>query len=106
MPTQIRRGHGIWDETKAKELADREATAREVSDQLQLLSRDLDEHPTFHPLARPARQVAEVESQAARAALETARRAGDPARRQAELEQAGARLARRDFEGRRAETQV
>ncbi len=89
----IRRGHGIWDETKSKELAARETSAREVSDQLQLLSRDLEEHPTFNPLARPARQVAEVESQAARAALETARRAGDPARRQAELEQAGARLA-------------
>ena len=102
----IRRGHGIWDETKAKELADREATARDVSDQLQLLSRDLEEHPTFHPLARPARQVAEVESQAARAALESARRAGDPTRRQAELEQAGVRLGRRDIEGRRAETQV
>ncbi len=88
----IRRGHGTWDETKARELADREATAREVSDQLQLLSRDLEEHATFNPLARPARQVAEVESQAARAALETSRRASDPARRQAELEQAGARL--------------
>ena len=89
----VRRGHGVWDETKAKELAEREAAAREVSDQLQLLSRDLEEHPTFHPLARPARQIAEVESQAARGSLEAARRAGDPAKRQAELEQAGVRLA-------------
>ena len=71
-------------------------TAREVSDQLQLLSRDLEEHATFHPLARPARQIAEVESQAARAALETTRRADDPDQRVAELEQADVRLGNRD----------
>ena len=51
--------------------------AREVSDQLQLLSRDLEEHPTFHPLARPARQIADVESQAAQTTSRRARRAVD-----------------------------
>jgi hypothetical protein len=89
----IRRGHGIWDETKAQELDQAAAHARDISDQLQLLARDLAERETFQPLARPARQVAEVESQAAHSSLETARRASDPARRQAELERAGVRLA-------------
>ena len=88
----VRRGQGAWEETKAKELAEREAAAREVSDQLQLLSRDLEEHPTFHPLARPAHQIAEVETEAARGSLEAARRAGDAVKRHAELEQAGVRL--------------
>jgi hypothetical protein len=87
-----RRGQGVWNETKAKELADREAAAREISEQLQLLSRDLEEHPTFHPLARPARQIAEVENEAARSSLDAARRADDPVKRQAEIEQAGLRL--------------
>jgi hypothetical protein len=90
---EVRRGHGNWDETKAKDLADREASAHEVVDQLQLLSRDLEDHPTFQPLARPARQIAEVESEAARAALDAARRATDPAARHTELDQAGTRLA-------------
>jgi hypothetical protein len=89
---EVRRGHGAWDEARAGDLAARESATREGIDQLQILSRDLDGHETFHPLARPARQVAEVESQGARTALELARRATDPADRQAALEQAGTRL--------------
>ena len=89
---QVRRGQGGWHETNANELTKSEAAAREVSDQLQILSRDLLEHATFHPLGRPAHQLAEVESEAARGALTRARRATDPARRHAELELAGTRL--------------
>ena len=103
---EIRRGHGGWDETKANELADREANVREVSEQLQLLAHDLEEHPTFHPLARPARQVADVESQAAQSTLQTARRATDAAQAPRRA-RAGRRAARnRIVEARRAETEV
>jgi hypothetical protein len=84
---EVRRGHGAWDDAKARALAERAETASAVSDQLELLSRDLEAHATFHPLARPARQVAEVENQAAQAALATARRVTEPASRHAALEQ-------------------
>jgi len=87
-----RSGNGTWDDRRAKELVDAEASARGVSDQLQLLARDLAEHPTFQPLARPARQIADVENQAARDSLEAARRAGDAAKRLHELQQSGVRL--------------
>ncbi len=54
--------HRVLGRGKAKALVDAEASTRGVSDQLQLLARDLDEHPTFQPLARPARQIADVEN--------------------------------------------
>ena len=81
------RGTASWDDGKAKALVGAEGSTRDVSDQLQLLARDLDEHPTFQPLARPARQIADVENQAAHDTLEAARRAGDAAKRLHELEQ-------------------
>ncbi len=87
-----RQGNEPWDSTKAKALADREGSTREASDRLRRLARDLDEHPSFHPLGRPARQVAEVEVEATRVELEAARRADDPARRSASLQAARTRF--------------
>ncbi len=91
-PITLSAATASWDEGKAKALVDAEGSTRDVSDQLQLLARDLDEHPTFQPLARPARQIADVENQAARDTLEAARRAGDAAKRLHELQQAKLRL--------------
>jgi hypothetical protein len=88
----VRSGNGTWDDRKAKLLVDAEASAHGVSDQLQVLARDLAEHPTFQPLARPARQLAEVETEAARATLDAARRTGDAAKRLHELQQSKVRL--------------
>jgi hypothetical protein len=88
----VRTGNGTWDEKRAQTLVDTEASARSVTDQLQILARDLDEHPTFQPLARPARQLADVENAAARVSLEAARRASDAPKRVQELQQAGLRL--------------
>jgi len=87
-----RRNQGRWDEAKAKAVADREAAAGDSADRLQLLARDFADHPTFRPLARPTRQVAEVEVEAARATLEAARRADDGGKRFDELQRAHGRL--------------
>ncbi len=85
------RDPAAWGPDRAAALAARESEARGVDDRLQLLARDAEADPTFAPLARPARQAADVEGESARAQLEKARRAG-PARRLAELRQADARL--------------
>ena len=87
-----RRGNGPWDDERARALAGREASARDVSDQLQGLARDFEEHPTFQPLARPSRQIAEVEAESARATLESARRDDDATKRLDDLKQADGRL--------------
>ena len=81
-----------WDAGRDADLAAREVEARVVEDKLQVLARDLQDDPTFAPLARPTRQAAEVEAEAGRAQLEQAKKAADPAKRLVELRQADARL--------------
>ncbi|HEV3165240.1 MAG TPA: hypothetical protein VGZ22_14535 [Isosphaeraceae bacterium] len=87
------RGNGRWNRERDDALTYRETATRDVVDGLQLLARDLEQHPAFRPLARPARQVADVESEAGRSMLEQARRAPDAARRLTDLQQADSRLA-------------
>jgi hypothetical protein len=81
-----------WDAGRDADLAAREVEARGVEDKLQLLARDLQNDPTFEPLARPTRQAAEVEAEAGRLQLEQARKATDSSKRLVELRQADARL--------------
>jgi hypothetical protein len=81
-----------WDAGRDADLATREVEARSVEDKLQLLARDLQNDPTFEPLARPTRQAAEVEAEAGRAQLEQARKASESSKRLVELRQADARL--------------
>ncbi len=85
------RDASTWGPDRDAALAAREAEARAVVDRLQLLARDVEADPTFAPLARPARQAADVEGESARAQLDKARRA-EPARRLAEIRQADGRL--------------
>lgn len=89
----VQRGNGQWDRDRQQALTRREAEARGVSDRLQLLARELAADPRFGPLARPTRQIAEVEAEASRAMLEQARGQADPARRLNDLRQADSRLA-------------
>ncbi len=89
----VQRGNGDWDRDRRQALAHREAEARAVADGLQKLAVDLTDSPAFRPLARPARQAAEVEAEAARATLDQARQADAAARRLADLRQADSRLA-------------
>jgi len=89
----VHRGNGAWDDDRRQALGRREADARAVADGLETLAADLADAPAFRPLARPARQVAEVEAEAARATLDQARQADDAAKRLADLRQADARLA-------------
>ncbi|MDR3636399.1 MAG: hypothetical protein P4L84_21530, partial [Isosphaeraceae bacterium] len=86
------RGNGEWDRERQQALAERETEARDVEDRLQLLARDFDAEHEFRPLARPARQIAEVEAEAARAVLEKARRTDDAEERLNDLRLADARL--------------
>ena len=88
----VLRGNGEWDRDRKQALGHREAEARSLGEKLEALAADLDNDPTFRPLARPARQVAKVEAEAARATLDEARQANDPALRLAELRQADTRL--------------
>jgi len=88
----VRRGSGVWDEARQRALDERAAAARAEEDRLELLARDLADIPRLRPLARSARQIAEVEAEAVRAALEQARREDAAARRLADLEQAAGRL--------------
>ncbi len=87
-----RRDNGSWDDLRQQELDRRETAAREVVDRLHLFANALEEHPQFAPLARPARQVADVEAEAGRESLDQARRAPDPTRRLEDLKQADERL--------------
>ncbi len=88
----VQRGNGEWDGDRRQALTRREAEARSVVDQLEKLAVDLADTPAFRPLAHPARQVADVEAEAARATLDQARQANDAAKRLAELRQADSRL--------------
>jgi hypothetical protein len=89
----VQRGNGRWDEERQQSLSQREAAAREMVDRLQLFSNELEDHPQFAPLARPAKQIADVEAEAGREMLDQARRAPDASRRLEDLKQADARLA-------------
>ncbi len=89
----VQRGNGEWDRERRQGLARREAEARAVAEDLEKLAHDLADAPAFRPLARPARQIAEVEAEAARATLDQARQADDDRKRLAELRQADSRLA-------------
>ena len=81
-----------WDKAKDQALAGREAVARKVIDDLGALARDLDADPTYRPLARPAKEIADVEAEAGHAALGASRRAPDAAKRLGELKGADSRL--------------
>lgn len=87
-----RNGNGTFTPDKVQELARREAAARGAVDGLREFARRLDNTPAFRPLARPARQAADVEAEAARATLDQARQDDDPAKRFAGLRLADARL--------------
>lgn len=87
------RGNGVWDKARQQELASREKEARAVEDHIQLFARALEADAEFHTLARPARQVADLEAEESRAMLDHARRTTDPERRLDDLRQADARLA-------------
>ena len=91
----VQRGNGRWERTEQQALEDREAAARAVTDRLQLLSRALagEAEPGLRELARPARQVAEVEAESSRAMLDQARRDAEAAGRLNDLRQADHRLA-------------
>jgi len=88
----VQRGNGRWDDDRRQALSEREAAARGLVGKLEGFARDLADDPAFRPLARAARQTADVEAEAARETLDRARQAGDPAARLAELRQADARL--------------
>ena len=77
----VRRGDGEWDEERGRALLEREAGARTIEDQLKLLARELAADRGLGALSRPLAQVAEVEAEAARAALEAARPRGGPLQR-------------------------
>jgi hypothetical protein len=86
------RGNGTWDRDRQHALAAREAEARTLADRLQLLARELAADSRFHPLAPPARRIAEDEAESSRAVLEQALKQTDPALRLNDLRQADARL--------------
>ena len=88
----VQRGNGKWEADRQEGLAKREAEAGKLVDQLQEFARDLAADPAFRPLSRPARQVAEVEAEAARAALDQARQDHDDGKRFNDLRQADTRL--------------
>lgn len=86
------RGNGAWDRARQQALTDREAAARETVDRLEALAREFERDEVFRPLARPARQLADVEAEAARAALDHARQADQANQRVADLRMADTRL--------------
>ncbi len=86
------RSPSAWDKDRERSLADREGSARKVVDGLNALAHDLEADPDFRALAGPAKEIADVEAEAGRAALDEARRAADPSARLARLRGADARL--------------
>ncbi len=87
------RGNGKWDRAKQAELATREGSARSVIDKLQALARDFSESGQFASLGRPARQIADVEAEAGRETLDSARQSADASKRLTHLRAADDRLA-------------
>ncbi len=88
-----RRDEVPWDDQNAAQLEARAASTRVVTDQLEQLALDLADEPTYRTLSRPARQVAEVENEAARATIDAAQKAKDAEARAVELRHAESRLA-------------
>ena len=84
---------GQWDDTQSRSLEEREAAARAIEERLKLLARELEADPGLRELARAAGQVADVEAEAARAALDQARRESDARARQSALERSASRQA-------------
>jgi hypothetical protein len=89
------RGNGRWAQAEQQALEHRESEARGVVDRLQLLARALADQidPGLRELARPTRQVAEVEAESSRDTLDQARRTTKAAERLGTLRQADHRLA-------------
>jgi hypothetical protein len=87
------RGNGKWDREKQADLAAREGSARSVVEKLQVLSHDFAESGQFASLSRPARQIADVEAEAGRETLASARQSADGAKRLTQLRAADDRLA-------------
>ncbi len=104
-----RRGEGRWDAGRRRAVEEREKTLRDLIERIKQLARSLGEDPATAPMARPARQIAELEAESTRAMLERARQEQDPARLTDDLRQAGNRLAavgeRLDDLQRKLETQ-
>jgi DNA repair exonuclease SbcCD ATPase subunit len=88
-----RRGEARWDAGRRRAVEQRERTLRDVIERLKQLARKMAEDPATRELARPARQIAELEAEASRAMLERARHEDDPARISENLRQAENRLA-------------
>ncbi len=82
------RPSGKWTETQAQNARERETAERQVEEKLHLFAHEASEHPTFAALARPARQIADVEAEAARDQLDQAARAVEAPRRSSTLKQA------------------
>ena len=91
----VQRGNGRWEPTQQQALDRREVEAHGVADRLQLLAANWPTRPSaaLRRLARPARQIAEVEAESSRAMLDQARRAADATARLNDLRQADHRLA-------------
>ncbi len=87
-----RRDPKAWDKERDQALAERGSMARKVVDDLDALAKDMEADPAFRPLAGPAKEIADVEAEAGRNALEKAAAAPDAAARLAELRGADARL--------------
>jgi hypothetical protein len=89
----VLRGNGQWDAARERAVHERTAAAGAMIDRLEGLARAVGDHPQYAPLARPARQVAQVEGEGSREMLVQAARQNDPARRLDDLKQADNRLA-------------
>ncbi len=90
---EARRGDARWDAARRHAIEERERTLRDLIERLKQLARLLAEDPATRALARPARQIAELEAEAARDRLDRARQAEDPARAAEDLAQAAGRIA-------------
>jgi DNA repair exonuclease SbcCD ATPase subunit len=86
------RGNGTWDKSRDQALNGREAAARDVADRLQLLARDLDDHPLFAPAGAAGAASRRGRGRGGPRDARPARRAPDAAGRLADLQQADARL--------------
>ncbi len=88
-----RRNPSAWDKERDQALGDRATAARRVVDDLNALAKDLEDDPSFRPLARPAQEIADIEAEAGRNALEKSVAAPDAAAKLGELRRADSRLS-------------
>ena len=75
------RENGKWEADRKQSLVQQEAEARRLTENLQQFADELKENPAYHPLARPAEELAHVEGEALQASLDRARQTDDPAKR-------------------------